>query len=583
MKTIHYQIKQLPNQSGIYQFFGANNKLLYVGKAKNLKNRVRSYFQKPTALSPAKKIMVEAIHHLQITPTQNETEALLLEGNLIKQHQPPYNVVLKDDKSWLYFAIDFRTEFPSVNLVRKTGVRGIKYFGPYPQANSARSAFYWLKKTLGLKTCTNPADKPCFAARLGRCLGHGEKIERIFYLQQIKLLEKILHGETKEVMINLEQQMKSASKKQQFERAARLRNQLKALAQFSVKQNVLKATKESFDIFNLAVSLNSAAICRLPVRSGVMLDSERFLLEKSTSLSEAEIMQEFLEHYYPQVTTKPKIAYVPITLSENKINGVNIKIPERGAKKQLLKLAQNAAQLHLDQSAASWERKNVRTKNGLTELAKILNLSKLPERTEGYDISNIQGTLPVGAMVVLINGEPAPKEYRKFKIVGFKEPNDFAMLAQMLTRRFSGKHDWPEPDLIMLDGGLPQLSVVKKELDKNNIKIPLVALAKQEEILYSPNIATPIKLNRTSPALQLLQTLRDEAHRFGITFYRSRHRKQNLKSAWDELPGIGPKLKKRLKTKFGSIKNLRGADLSELTSVVGTKKATRLKEIIIHL
>ncbi|MEK7496296.1 MAG: excinuclease ABC subunit UvrC [Patescibacteria group bacterium] len=576
------QLTNLPTLPGVYEFFSADEKLLYVGKAKNLKSRVRSYFQKPTELSPAKKIMVSTIHHLQITPTQNETEALLLEGNLIKQHQPPYNVVLKDDKSWLYFAIDKRETFPTVRLVRKTGVRGIKYFGPYPQAQVARNSYYLLKKTLGLKTCNNPADKPCFAAHLGRCLGHGGYKEKILYTEQIKLLEQILRGDTKNLTHDLTKQMQLASYKKQFERAGRLRDQLQAIKQFGIKQNVLHATNESFDVFALAKNGENVAISRLPVRRGALLDNERFLLTASEQLTDTEILTNFLEQYYPQNPERPKIAYVAQKLSTTKIVDVTLKIPSRGAKYQLIKLAISVAKLHLEQSVVSWARKTKHTTLGLQELADILKMPKTPTRIEGYDISNIQGNLPVGAMVVLINGTPTPKEYRKFKIVGFKEPNDFAMLAQMLTRRFNGKHEWPLPNLIMLDGGLPQLSVVKKELDRCGIKIPIVALAKQEEILYTPESTSPIKLNRNSPALQLLQELRDEAHRFGITFYRARHRKQSIKSAWDELPGIGPKLKKRLKDKFGSIKNLRQASVSELSNIVGPKKAKVINQFLIN-
>jgi excinuclease ABC subunit C len=577
--TLLHQLNNLPNSSGIYQFFDKQGVLLYVGKAKNLRSRVRSYFLTGANLSPAKKVMVEKIHHLSTTVVKNETEALLFEGNLIKQHQPPYNIVLKDGKSWLYFAINYCEEYPRVTLERRPTIKGIKYFGPYPAASIVRNSFQILKKILGLKTCTNPTNKPCFTSRLGRCLGH--KItshSHFYYHQHLKIFESILRGHTKELIINLEKNMHTASQQKQFEKAGKLRDQIKALQKIIIKQSIISPQQESYDVWGLACLNKNAAIARLPIRRGILLDIEKFLLDCAPGLSDQEILNGFLEQYYPQATERPKLAYSSTQFTEKKILGTKIIVPQRGKKYSLIKMAHQAAAIHLDQSAVSWERKEVRAKNGLKELQKILLLPVLPKRIEGYDISNIQGQEAVGSMVVLTNGLPDSKQYRKFKIQGLKTPNDVAMLAQILNRRFNKNQDWPKPDLIMLDGGPGQLSVVKKELTKFDINLPLVALAKQEELLYTLHKLTPVKLLTNSPALLLLQELRDEAHRFGITFYRSQHRKTNVASGWDELPGVGPVLKRKLKTAFGSLDNLRQASLDKISALVSQKRAQDIKK-----
>jgi excinuclease ABC subunit C len=573
------QLKQLTPNPGIYQFFNKQGDLLYVGKAKNLRSRIRSYFQTGANLSPAKKIMVEKIHHLSTTIVKNETEALLFEGNLIKQYHPPYNIVLKDDKSWLYFAIDYREKYPRVTLERKPTVDGVKYFGPYPTASTVRNSFQILKKVLGLKTCTNPPTKPCFASKLGQCLGHRITTHsRSNYQQNLKTFESILRGHAQELIISLQKKMSESSQRQLFEKASKLRDQIKALQKITIKQNIISPQPESYDIWGVAHTNSNAATARLPVRRGILLDIEKFLLDCTPGLSEQEILNDFLEQYYPQAVERPKLVYLPTQFIEKKILGIKIIMPERGKKRSLIKMAQKAAAIHLDQSAASWERREVRAKNGLKELQKILSLPRLPQRIEGYDISNIQGQEAVGSMVVLTNGLADSKQYRKFKIQGLKTPNDVAMLAQIINRRFNKNKDWPLPDLVMLDGGAGQLTVAKKELIKFNTNLPLVALAKQEELLYIPNKSTPLKLPANSSALLLLQELRDEAHRFGITFYRSRHRKINIKSGWDELPGVGPVLKRKLKATFGSLNNLRQAPLDKVSAVVGQKRAQYVKK-----
>ncbi len=577
--VLQQQLKNLPQKPGVYEFFDAKNKLLYVGKAKFLRSRVLYYFHKGAELSPAKQLMVKQIHHLQTTEVSNETEALLLERTLIKQHQPPFNIDLKDDKSWLYITIDYREKYPPVEFVRRpTLTKHIKLFGPYVTASSIRKLFPFFKKTLGLKTCSLPADKPCFQAELGRCLGHDiNRNSRQHYLQQLKYFEQLLRGEIIQVAKLLNSKMKQASQNKDYEHAARLRDQLRALERLKIKQSVVSSSRESFDIYGLARSGDMASVTRLPIRKGVLLEADRFLLDKTKGLAEAEILTEFLEQYSIAAPDLIKKIYLPIKLKRVSIKKLSFNLPERGFKKQLLNLANQTAQNHLRQSVASWQRQKMRAQQGLKQLKEVLGLTHIPKRIEGYDISNIQGKEAVGSMVVLTNGLPDTKQYRKFKVQAPAKPNDVKMMAEVLARRFTNK-DWPRPDLVMLDGGRGQLSTVMRIFKAYKIDVPLVALAKQEELLYLPNKKKPTKLESDAPGLLLLESLRDEAHRFGINYYRSLHRKKTVKSAWDELPGIGPKFKKKLKAAFGSVKILRQASEQDLAKILGPIRASAIKK-----
>ncbi|MDZ4229637.1 MAG: excinuclease ABC subunit UvrC, partial [Candidatus Veblenbacteria bacterium] len=553
------------------------------GKAKGLRNRVRSYFQRGAELSPAKQLMVANVHHLETMVVTNETEALLLERTLIGERQPPYNVDLKDDTSWLYLTIDYREPYPRVALVRRPSrTPKLKMFGPYVAASSIRSLFQLFKKTLGLKTCPNGANKLCFQASLGRCLGHDTGPgSRAKYRRHLSYLEQLLRGDVNRVVNELTSEMKKAAQLKQFERAARLRDQIQALAHLREKQSVVSTKRESFDVFGLSRNQSQSAIVRLPIRQGLLMEAERFLLDNIKGLSDVEVITGFLEQYAAAATDRAKRAFIPVPLPETKLAGTVFSVPTRGGKRQLLALASRTADTHLTQSAASWQRREVRAHEGLRQLQQVLKLANKPKRIEGYDISNIQGTAAVGSMVVLSQGLPDPKQYRKFKIQGGEKPNDFKMLAEVLWRRFTKNHDWPMPDLVMLDGGAGQLSVIKRTLDAAKIKIPLVALAKREELLYVPNKPHPIKLPADAPGLLLLESLRDEAHRFGITFYRSRHRKRTVESAWDELPGVGPVLKRKLKSTFGSLAALHRASEQELTKVVGPSRAADIKRYLV--
>lgn len=581
-QTLKRQLGGLAPKPGIYQFFNAEDKLLYVGKAKSLRSRIRSYFQSGAELSPAKHTMVKSIHHLLTTEVSNETEALLLERNLIKQHQPPYNIDLKDDKSWLYVSIDYREAYPRVTLERRPDTKGTRLFGPFVSAGSIRDSFRLCQKLFGLRACSNPPDRPCFLANLGRCLGHDlGPNSQVRYHSNLKFFTQLINGKIGPVIKHLERDMRQAAEARQFERAAKLRDNLKALERLRVRQNIVGRRSENFDIFGIAQGLQEACVVKLPIRSGALLDAERFIVSRTQGLAQNEILLEFIEQYYAASPETPKFAYVPQGLTANLVGTSRLLNPQRGKKRQLLKLAEQTAASHLNQSLAAWKRKATRAKLGLTELKTLLNLPRLPDRIEGYDISNLQGKQAVGSMVVLRHGLPDPKSYRKFTIQGLETPNDVAMLAQVITRRFTKNTDWPAPDLVMLDGGAGQLSAVRQALQLINVSVNLVALAKREELLYVPGRTEPIRLPPDAPARLILEELRNEAHRFGITFYRSRHRRGAVKSVWDELPKIGPKRKRLLKARFGSVTKLRQASIEELAESLGASLAKLIKQYLI--
>ena len=519
-KLLQEQLKNLPSNPGVYEFYNKDGRLLYVGKAKSLKKRVISYFRTSSNLTAAKMNMVNEITEIKTSVVDSENEALLLENNLIKQHQPPYNIVLKDDKNWLYIAIDSRETYPRVDLTRRRLNKGYKYYGPYTSAFAARTILYSLKKILGLRTCNNPPEKPCFDSKLGRCLGHNfNKNSQATYKKQLTRLHDFLTGNGKKLAQELSQKMFQASTNKRFEQATIWRNQLTLLNRLLDKQKIVYHQNESFDVINLEINRQTSAINLLVVRHGQLIKSDQVLLGHK-DMNEKEILTDFIGQYYPQVTDKPKLILTPIKISSD----FNTIVPTRGKKSQLLKLAKKNAENYLHNSLAMWQKKSARSTASINELQKVLNLKRTPNRIEGYDISNIQGNHAVGSMVVATSGLIDKSQYRKFTIKTVKGANDVAMMAEVLTRRLKNKQ-WPKPDLIMLDGGKPQLNTIIKLFIKKRVKLPLVSLAKREEILFSPDKKHGIKLPDNSPALLLLEELRDEAHRFGITFYRSKHRR----------------------------------------------------------
>lgn len=571
MKTVA-QIKNIPQKPGVYLFKDKKNVVLYIGKALNLKSRIKSYFQKSSELSPAKMAMVDKIAKIEYIITTSEIEALLLESNLIKKHQPPYNVDLKDDKYFLYIKITINEDYPRVFTVRKILKDKARYFGPFISARSVRQTLRLLHKLFphrNFQKIPSPRHLEYLQSRYPELLGPANQSE---YKKTIEKIIQFLQGNYEKNLKDLKKQMDLRSHALEYESAAKLRDKIQAIKNISQKQKIISTKFENEDIISMAKEQEIASVNLLTVRLGKLLDSKNFILKNTKDQSDTEIIQTFIERYYTQTMDIPKTIVIPEKIEnqnsiekwlkvklhdltamasrktrfrgakphtesptafdhslpslQRELSGVWVKIivPQKGKKRQLIKMGEENASEYLKQQLASWQKKDVKAKNALDEFKKYLKLPEIPRRIEAFDISNIQGQNAVGSMVVFTDGQPDKKWYRKFKIKTVKSPNDPAMMAEVISRRLKHiKKDWPRPDLIILDGGKGQLGVALK---RTKTKIPMIALAKQKEDIYLPKRKNQVNFPNGSEALYLIQRIRDEAHRFAITFYRKVHTKR---------------------------------------------------------
>lgn len=582
MATLEQQFAALPQKPGIYLFKAAQGKILYVGKAKKLTARVRSYFRESANLDPAKQQMVKEITSLETISTDTENEALVLEANLIRQHQPPYNVVLRDDKYYLFIKITTFEELPRVFPVRRVKRDGSRYFGPYSSTQSVRATLRLLRRLFPFKEeKESPREKifphPLFTSSEGD------------YQKNIENIIRFLSGKHEEISETLRAGMQQAAQAKHYERAATFRDQLQAIERLEGNQKVFLTKKEFFDVVSLARSAAKSAANVFQVRGGKLLGKQTFLLRHRSEAASTDTLRQFILQYYSVAQDIPKVIFIPEPLSDqaalaswiNQENPPTFAVPQRGKKRQLLAMGEMNARQLLTQEEKNFQTE-ARVKQASRELAKALGLGeKSLKRVETYDISNIQGTLPTASMIVFENGQPKRSEYRKFRIKLGEEPNDFAMLQETLSRRFSGRHqDWKLPDVIIIDGGKGQLSAVHKILKVMNIAIPTVALAKREEEIFLPNQPTSIRLPYNSDALYLIQRMRDEAHRFTISYHRLLRSQRSTRSRLDDIPGIGPKAKKQLLRRFGSVKNIRAAPSQEIAQIIGQKKSEILQDYL---
>ncbi|MDD5566738.1 MAG: excinuclease ABC subunit UvrC [Patescibacteria group bacterium] len=598
MKSLKNRLKSLPKKPGVYIFKNAKGSILYVGKAKNLKSRVASYFQKSNSLEASKRLMVTQIADLEYIIVDSETEALFLETTLIKRHHPPYNIIMRDDKYFIYIKINLAEDFPSVSLVRRIVKDQARYFGPYQSAKIVRLTLKHLKKIFPIKTCKNKPEDPCFDFRLHRCAGHlTSPASRSEYQAIIKNFIHFLEGRSEGVLVELRRSMSEASKQQHFEKAAEARDRITAIERVLERQKVILQTNNNLDLISLVRERALAGINLFAFREGKLISRKNFILKNIQDEKNPFLLASFVEQYYTQSTEHPKqviFRELPDRREEiEKLLQLKFKTAERGKLFQLLKLGEANARDALAKSRVEDEASQTQLDQALADLAKFLHLAEPPRRIETYDISNIQGVNAVGSMVVFEAGLPKKSDYRKFKIKTVSGANDPAMLAEILQRRFghlaeASPATWPKPDLILLDGGKGQLNIVRGVLAKLNgvrgvpaehrFSIPLAALAKRNEELFLPGKKNPILLPPDSPALFLVQRMRDEAHRFAIGFYRKTHRRQSIKSQLDEIPGLGPKTKKKLLQKFGSIKGIRQATDQELTKLVGSRLTEAIRD-----
>lgn len=593
MKTLKNKLKDIPHQPGVYKYLNQDGEVIYVGKAKDLRNRVMQYFGHDNR-EQIPFLMAEAVD-LDFVVVSSELEALFLENTLIKQYMPEYNIMLRDDKNYAFIKIDYSTGIPSIGYARKIeNDKTSKYFGPYSSTKKIRQTLDFVRRIFPYCANKEIGKRPCFYYYLHRCPGICTgAITMEEYKKQLERIIWFLSGQTSSIKRELKSSMKQAARGRKFELAGRLRDQLQAIEVLDERQVTMFPRKVSWDFVSLYVDGLAACVNLFKVREGKLIDKENFIYDNILHLPENEraglILQQFAEDYYSTASSLPKEIYTQVDLPPGNLVGMvtrqrsgrKIKLcaPTRGQKLKLINLGMVNAEEYL----AKWKRTQATNldavRETLEQLKDILNLPTLPKRIEGYDISNIQGTNPVGSMVVAKDGQAAKSEYRKFKITSKQTPDDFTMMREMLSRRLSRvnpedpKDAWPTPDLLVIDGGKGQLGVAVEVLEEKKLNIPVIGLAKRIEEIFLPHNSTPIVLDHSSPVLQLLQRLRDEAHRFGITFHRSLRSKAATKSALDTIPGIGPKTKKLLKQKFGTVAQIRRANVEDIAAVTGPHKA----------
>jgi excinuclease ABC subunit C len=591
------QLARLPALPGVYQFLNKDGEVIYVGKAKNLKARVGQYFNRHDDRPQLPYLMREAAD-LKYTVSASELESLFLENTLIKNYLPRYNILLRDDKNYAFIKIDYSTQIPQIGYARKTDIEDHrnKFFGPYSAAHKIRSTLNLVRKIFPFCANKTVGARPCFYYYLHRCPGVCVgKITLQEYQQQIDRICWFLAGNTAKIKQELKVEMKLAAQKKHFEVAARLRDQLRALLLLDERQNAILPKPVDWDVVSLAASDGFSCINLFKIRRGKLQDKENFVFEASAELTlqPAEVIQKFLEQYYLESSGLPKVIYLqtpvlnPQLIEQIFSKRVNKKVtllsPQKGKPLELIKLGTTNAEEYLKNWLSSQAGHLDKINEALNELKAQLNLTKIPDRIECYDISNIQGTNPVGSMVVFEQGLPAKSQYRKFKIQTKQTPDDFAMMKEMLSRRLArsgaeNPNPWPLPDLIVIDGGKGQLGVAVEVLKDKNFKIPAVGLAKRIEEIFFPGNPEPLVLSHDNPGLQLLQRLRDETHRFGITFHRQLRSKQAVKSALDDIAGIGPKTKKLLKQKFGTVAKIRTTPFEQLKEAVGEHLAQLIQQ-----
>jgi len=605
-------LANLPDRPGVYLLKDAHGTVLYVGKAQSLRQRVRSYWQKQSLGSRGEvhriRQAIDRVVDLEVTEVDSVSEALLLEANLIKRYKPRFNVRLKDDKSYPYIKVTLADDFPRVERTRKLPNDGSRYFGPYASASSVDEAMNLVRRLFPFRTCTieikegkRALARPCLLYHIKRCQGPCiEAIGKTSYRADIAQVELFLEGNADAVVDGLEHEMGFAAERQEYERAAALRDKIRSIERTMESQKMAAFARTELDLAAMARNGDQAAVQLFVVRNGKMVGRDVFFLDVPRGVADDEVLESFLEQYYARATSVPREVLVPRALADTtdleafltakRGTNVRIRTPQRGEKRELLELATRNAFEALGREAARWLADEGKTLGALEELATALGLAGPPMRIECYDISNFQGAESVGSMVVFEEGKPRSGEYRRFKIKTVEGPNDFASHQEVLRRRFrfagDGKEGdaearrWAMPDLVIIDGGRGQVSAAKEVLTEMGLAdLPMCGLAKEREELILPDREEPVVLPVTSQALYLVQRLRDEAHRFAITYHRSLRDRKIVRSALDDLPGVGPKRKRELLKVFGSAKRVREAPVEQIAAVpsIGPALAAKIK------
>ncbi|MHB8641852.1 MAG: excinuclease ABC subunit UvrC [Gaiellaceae bacterium] len=598
-------LKGLPTKPGVYLFRDANGTVLYVGKAKSLRPRVRSYFQARQAGDrPATTQLQERVHDVEVIVTQSEVEALHLEQNLVKRHRPPFNVRLRDDKSFPYIAVTLEDEYPRVMFTRERHRRGVTYFGPYASAKKVRETLDVLNRVFRFRPCEGPqpgrhSGIPCLDFHIDRCLAPCVNyVSPEDYAKVIDGVVEFLAGETTPIQRELERQMHAAAEEERFEDAARYRNRLFSIQHLAERQAADRRDVGDVDVLGVAIEGERGAVQIFPLRGGKMIDRYSFHLENVEEKDVTSVLEAFALEYYGAAPSVPPQIVVPAEagdlsaleafLGERRGSRVEVRRALRGEKRRLAELAAENARHALASDRAASETRRARRVEALEELREALNLEALPIRIECFDISTILGTETVGSMVVFEDAAPKKAHYRKFTVRGLDGQDDFAAMAEVVSRRFArlGRRmdeDYDEsfiapPNLVVIDGGKGQLSAALAAMQDFDLpRVAVIALAKRIEEVFVPGRSDPILLDPHSPGLQLLQRVRDEAHRFALGFHRQRRDARSFESIFDTLQGVGPARRRAILKHFGSPERFLDASQEELEGVPELPAATARK------
>ncbi len=595
-RYIEEQIKQIPDKPGVYLMKDDSGEIIYVGKARSLKKRVRSYFRKGNQ-SYKTSIMIDHIDDFDYIVTDTEMESYILEANLIKKYHPKYNVRLKDDKTYPFIKITTYEDFPRIKKSRVVKKDGSKYFGPFADVDAIYKTINILKDLFKLRSCNydfsvdDQLERPCLNYYIDKCTAPCVgKISKEEYRAQIDQVIMFLSGRQKILLNKIEEEMQAAADEQNFERAARYRDAMQAVEEISRQQKVMSEDNKDRDIIAITED-GSYCVQLLLVKNGKLIGQEHFILEGTRGEDKREVMSSFLQQYYEQAPQLPNEILINTEINNREIladrlkqlkgKQVKIKIPQKGNKKRLIEMALKNAEQNLKKESIKKKYEEKRTVKAVEKLADYLELDELPSHIEGFDISNIQGTDPVASLVVFKNGRPSKSDYRRFKIRQKEGPDDFAMMKEVVQRRYRRllEEDRKLPDLILIDGGKGQLNAALTVLEELGLEdMQIIGLAKREEEVFLPERKQPVILPKSSDALHLLQRVRDEAHRFAVNYHRKLRSRRITHSMLERIPGIGPKKKKALLQHFGSLAKIRLADRSELKEVEGI--SDKLAEVI---
>ena len=598
--AIEEQLQALPDESGVYLFRDAADEVLYVGKASSLRSRVRTYFRGGDSRVGLDRL-IERVGRIEVIVTQSAGEALHLEQNLIKRHRPRFNVRLRDDKSYPYIAVTVNDEFPRVMFTRERHRRDVRYFGPYSSAKKIRETLDVLNRVFPYRPCEGPtpgrhSGVPCLDFHIERCLGPCVgSVTKEDYAGVIAGVTEFLSGNTAPTVRMLEEKMNEASEAENFEDAARYRNRLFAVQHLAERQAADRRDIGSIDVIGIVAKGEVAAVQLFPMRDGKMVDRHQFTLENTAGQDLTTLLEAFcLEHYFAAHSIPPLVIVPPDAtdvsdlaefLTELRGARVEVRVARRGEKRRLQELAQRNAQLAVENEALHSERRRTWRVEALEELREVLNLESLPIRVECYDISNTQGAAAVGSMVVFVDATANKAHYRKFGIDAIEGPDDTRMMGHVISRRFArlatvSSDEYDEsfstvPNLVVVDGGKGQLEAARAAMRGYDLpRVAIVALAKREEEVFLPDRSEPVRLALDSAGLQLLQRMRDEAHRFALTFHRQRRDSRARGSILDAIPGVGPVRRRALIKHFGSTQRLLEASRDELEGVPGVPART---------